>query len=73
MISPHRHELPVLDEMPPSPRPWHVALGSRAIAVNQLGSISADRLLKRTERSEFETLRKVRLVVRQITGAEPKD
>jgi len=58
---------PVLDAMPAAPRPWHVAIDDRAIAVNQLGTASIDRLLERVERGDLETLRRVQSVVRQIT------
>jgi mRNA-degrading endonuclease toxin of MazEF toxin-antitoxin module len=58
---------PVLDAMPAAPRPWHIAIDDRAIAVNQLGTTSIDRLLERVERGDLDTLRAVRSVVRQIT------
>lgn len=59
---------PVLQQMPALPRPWHVPVGSRAIAVNQLGSAPTDRLLELVERSDLATLRLVRRAVRAITG-----
>ena len=37
---------PVLDSMPAAPRPWHIPIDSRAIAVNQLGTTAVDRLLE---------------------------
>jgi mRNA-degrading endonuclease toxin of MazEF toxin-antitoxin module len=59
---------PVLDEVPASPRPWHVLLGDQAVAVNQLGTTPVDRLLERVDRAGFETLRLVRRAVREITN-----
>ncbi len=60
---------PVLDEVPASARPWHIVLlGNRAVAVNQLGTMTVDRLLERVDRAGFETLRQVRRAVRAITG-----
>jgi mRNA-degrading endonuclease toxin of MazEF toxin-antitoxin module len=59
---------PVLDEMPAVPRPWHVRLEGRAIAVNLVSTISTDRLLERVERAGFETLRRVRHALAQITN-----
>jgi hypothetical protein len=59
---------PVLDVMPSAPRPWHIPLGDRAIAVHLLASVPVDRLLERMDRTEFETLRRVRRAVREIAG-----
>ena len=59
---------PVLDAMPAAPRPWHIPLGDRAIAVNLLASVPVDRLLERVDRGGFETLRRVRRAVREIAG-----
>jgi mRNA-degrading endonuclease toxin of MazEF toxin-antitoxin module len=59
---------PVLDKTPASHRPWHVLLGERAIAVNQLGTMPVERLLERVDRADFQTLRQVRLAVHQITS-----
>ena len=59
---------PVLDDIPAAPRPWHILLGDRAVAVNQLGTTPVDRLLERVDRADFETLRQVRLAVREITN-----
>ena len=59
---------PVLEAMPALPRPWHIPLGERAVAVNQLGSMTIDRLLDRVDRSGLETLHQVRRAVREITG-----
>ena len=59
---------PLLDEVPASPRPWHVLFADRAVAVNQLGTTPIDRLLERVDRAGFETLRQVRRAVREITN-----
>ncbi len=59
---------PVLDVMPAAPRPWHIAMGTRAIAVNQLGTTPTDRLLERIDRGDLETLRTVRRAVQAITN-----
>jgi mRNA-degrading endonuclease toxin of MazEF toxin-antitoxin module len=59
---------PLLDVMPAAPRPWHIAIGERAVSVNLLTSIPVERLLERVERGEFETLRRVRRAVREISG-----
>jgi mRNA-degrading endonuclease toxin of MazEF toxin-antitoxin module len=59
---------PVLDGVPASPRPWHIPLGERSIAVNQLATTPVDRLLERVERASLETLRRVRHAVREITN-----
>lgn len=60
---------PVLDEVPASPRPWHIRLSdNRAIAVNQLGTIPVERLLERVDRPGAETLRQARRAVRAITS-----
>jgi len=69
---------PVLDTMPGAPRPWHIAIDGRAIdgpaideraiAVNQLGTTSIDRLLERVDRGDLETLRRVRQAVHAITS-----
>ncbi len=54
---------PVLDTLPAAPRPWHIAIDERAIAVNQLGTTPIDRLLERVDRGDLETLRRVRQAV----------
>ena len=59
---------PVLEELPAAPRPWHVRLDDRAVAVNLLGTLPLDRLLERVERAPFDTLRRVRRAVREITN-----
>jgi mRNA-degrading endonuclease toxin of MazEF toxin-antitoxin module len=59
---------PVLDGVPASPRPWHIPLGERSIAVNLLATTPVDRLLERVERASLETLRRVRAAVREITN-----
>jgi len=59
---------PVLDALPASPRPWHIAIDERAIAVNQLGTTPIDRLLERVDRCDLETLRRVRQAVHAITS-----
>lgn len=58
---------PVLDALPAAPRPWHIAIDDRAIAVNQLGSTTIDRLLERVDRGDLETLRRVRHAVQALT------
>ena len=59
---------PMLERMPASPRPWQVPVGDRAVAVNQLGTTTIDRLLELVDRSGLDTLRQVRRVVREITS-----
>ena len=59
---------PVLEQIPATPRPWHIPLGNRAVAVNQLGTTSIDRLLELIDRFGFDTLRQVRRAVREITS-----
>jgi mRNA-degrading endonuclease toxin of MazEF toxin-antitoxin module len=59
---------PVLDEAPDRPSPWHVRLDGRSIAVNQLATVSVDRLLERVGNTSNETLRQVRHAVRAIAG-----
>ena len=59
---------PVLDTMPGAPRPWHIPIDERAIAVNQLGTTPIDRLLERVVRGDLETLRRVRQAVHAITS-----
>jgi len=59
---------PVLAGMPASPRPWHVSVGDRAVAVNQLGTTAIERLVEVAERPGSEVLRQVRLAVREITN-----
>jgi mRNA-degrading endonuclease toxin of MazEF toxin-antitoxin module len=59
---------PVLDEAPDRPSPWHVPLDGRSIAVNQLATVSVDRLLARVGNTSNETLRQVRHAVRAIAG-----
>lgn len=58
---------PILAQMPTPPRPWHVPAGDGAVAVNQLATLRTDRLLELVERPGLETLRRVRLAVREIT------
>ena len=60
---------PLLEQMPTAPRPWHVPFGDRAVAVNQLGTLSTDRLIELVERSGLETLRQVRRAVSEITNS----
>jgi mRNA-degrading endonuclease toxin of MazEF toxin-antitoxin module len=57
---------PVLEGFPASARPWHIPLGERTVAVNQLATTPVDRLLERVEQAGLETLRRVRLAVREI-------
>jgi mRNA-degrading endonuclease toxin of MazEF toxin-antitoxin module len=59
---------PVLARVPAAPRPWHIAVGDRAVAVNQLGTVPLDRLLEFVERTGLDTLRQVRRAVREIAG-----
>ena len=59
---------PVLERLPASPRPWHIPVGDRAVAVNQLGTTALDRLLELVDRSGLDTLRKVRRAVSEITS-----
>lgn len=60
---------PVLDEIPPAARPWHVGLsGNRAVAVHQLGTLPIERLLEQVESPGAETLRQVRRAVHAIAG-----
>lgn len=59
---------PPLDAMPAVPRPWHIAIGDGAIAVNQLTTTPIDRLLERLDRGDLETLRRVRLAALAITN-----
>lgn len=59
---------PVLDGSPASPSPWHVPLGERTVAVNQLATIPVDRLLERVEQARLDTLRRARHAVREITN-----
>lgn len=59
---------PVLEQLPASPRPWHIPLGDRAVAVNQLGTTTIERLLELVDRSGFDTLRTVRRAVRELTS-----
>jgi mRNA-degrading endonuclease toxin of MazEF toxin-antitoxin module len=59
---------PVLDGVPASPRPWHIPLGERTVAVNQLATTPVNRLLERVDRAGLETLRRVRHAVREITN-----
>jgi len=59
---------PLLDDVPASPRPWHVLLGDQAVAVNQLGTTPVEQLLERVERAGFETLRQVRRAVSELTN-----
>ena len=59
---------PLLDAMPAVSRPWHIAFGEQAIAVNQVATLPIDRLLKRVDRAGFDTLRRVRVALQQITS-----
>lgn len=59
---------PVLEQLPAAPRPWHIPVGHRAVAVNQLGTTTVDRLLELVDRPGLDTLRKVRRAVREITS-----
>ena len=60
---------PVLETVPAQPSPWHIRLAERrAVAVNQVGTMSIDRLLERVEWAGSETLRQARRPVRAITG-----
>jgi mRNA-degrading endonuclease toxin of MazEF toxin-antitoxin module len=59
---------PVLDALPAAPRPWHIPIDEQAIAVNQLGSLSIDRLLERVDHGDLDTLRLVRHAVQAITN-----
>ena len=59
---------PVLDERPERPSPWHVPLGTRAIAVNHIATVSLERLLERVEVTPNETLRQVRHALRAVAG-----
>lgn len=59
---------PILDEQPGRPSPWHVSLGTRTIAVNQVATVSVERLLERAGTAPVETLRQVRHAVRAIAG-----
>jgi len=60
--------VPVLEQMPASPRPWHIPVGGRAVAVNQLGTMTINRLLELVDRSGLDTLHQVRRAVREITN-----
>ena len=59
---------PVLERMPSSPWPWHIPVGDRVVAVNQLGTTTVDRLLELVERPSGDTLSRVRRAVRELTG-----
>jgi mRNA-degrading endonuclease toxin of MazEF toxin-antitoxin module len=59
---------PVLDVQPERPSPWHVPLGERTIAVNQLATVSVERLLERVDVTHTGVLRRVRHAVRAIAG-----
>lgn len=59
---------PLLDGVPAAPRPWHVPVRDQAVAVNLLGTVIIDRLLELVDRPGFETLRQVRVAVREITN-----
>ena len=59
---------PLLERMPAAARPWHVALGERAVAVHQLGTMPIDRLLEMVDRSNLDALRQVRRAVQEITA-----
>ena len=60
--------VPVLEARPASPRPWHVPLGDRAVAVNQLATMPIDRLRERVDRAGLGTLRLVRRAVWEIAN-----
>lgn len=57
---------PVLDHVEDAPFPWHIPLQTRTISVHQLGTVTVDRLLRRVDRADAETLRRVRHAVEQI-------
>ena len=59
---------PLLERLPASPRPWHVPVGERAVAVNQLATTSIERLLEFADRPGGDVLRQVRRAVRAITN-----
>jgi mRNA-degrading endonuclease toxin of MazEF toxin-antitoxin module len=60
---------PVNATGPAFPRPWHVPLpDGRHVAVHQLGSIPAARLLELVERVGPEVTAQVRRAVRAITA-----
>ena len=59
---------PLLPRMPAVPRPWHIPMEDRAVAVNQLGTMSTERLLERVDQADLHVLRQVRRAVREITG-----
>jgi mRNA-degrading endonuclease toxin of MazEF toxin-antitoxin module len=60
---------PVLDAIPSTAYPWHVALSeARAVGVNQIGTAPVERLLERTETTAGDTLRRVRHAVHAIVG-----
>ena len=59
---------PILDEQPERPSPWHVPVGERTIAVNQMATVSIERLLERADVADSEVLRRVRHAVRAIAG-----
>ena len=59
---------PLLETAPAIVRPWHVPLGDRVIAVNLLGTTPVARLLERIERAGFDTLRRVRRAVLEISN-----
>jgi len=60
--------VPVLERMPATPSPWHISIGDRAVAVNQLGTMPIDRLLELVDHSDLDVLRQVRRAVREITS-----
>jgi mRNA-degrading endonuclease toxin of MazEF toxin-antitoxin module len=59
---------PVVEALPASPRPWHIPVGDRAVAVNQLGTMPTDRLLERVDQAGLDTLRLVRRAVQEIAN-----
>ena len=58
---------PVLERWSPVAWPWHVKVGDKVVAVNQVGSLPTDRLLELVDRADLDTLRKVRRALREIT------
>lgn len=59
---------PVLEAGPDAPQPWHVRMGDRTVAVNQMGTTRVERLLERSSQADFDTIRQVRRAVREIAG-----
>lgn len=59
---------PVLDHTPAAPRPWHIPIGDRSVAVNQLGTVPVERLLERVGRTGLDIVHQVRRAVHEITS-----